>query len=92
MNKADLIKEVAEIVSSRQTAGDVVDCILKTIQGALERGERVSVSGFGSFTAEQRAARKARNPRTGEEIEVEAKRVPRFVPGDALKQAVNDEG
>ncbi len=92
MNKADLIKEVAEIVSSRQTAGEVVDCILKTIQGALERGERVSVSGFGSFTAERRAARKARNPRTGEEIEVEAKRVPRFVPGEGLKQAVNDEG
>lgn len=92
MNKADLIDEVAEILPSKRAAGEAVDCLLNAIQEALGRGERVSVSGFGSFTAEQRAARKARNPRTGEEIEVQAKRVPRFVPAEALKQAVNGAG
>jgi DNA-binding protein HU-beta len=92
MNKADLIQEVAEVLPSRKAAGDAVDRILSTIQESLARGERVSVSGFGSFTAEQRAARKARNPRTGEVIEVQAKRVPRFVPGEALKRAVDGAG
>lgn len=92
MNKADLIDEVAEILPSKRAAGEAVDCLLNAIQEALSRGERVSVAGFGSFTAEHRAARKARNPRTGEEIQVEAKRVPRFVPAEALKQAVNDAG
>ena len=90
MNKADLIQEVAEVLPSKQAAGEAVDCVLRTIREALGRGERVSVSGFGSFRTEQRAARKARNPRTGEEIEVQARRVPRFVPGEALKQAVDE--
>lgn len=92
MNKTDLIREVAEVLPTRRAAGEAVERLLSVIQEALGRGERVRVSGFGSFSAERRAARKARNPRTGEEIEVEARRVPRFVPAEALKQAVNDDG
>jgi len=89
MNKADLIKEVEAVVQGKAAAKEAVDGIISAIQQALEKGERVSVTGFGAFIAESRAARKGRNPRTGETIEIEERRVPKFVPGAALRKAVN---
>ncbi len=89
MNKAELVKEAALTVETGQKAEAVVDCILDAIREALEQGERVSIAGFGAFGTQERSARRARNPRTGETIEIPAKRVPRFVPGSALRQAVN---
>jgi len=89
MNKTDLVKEVAAVVQSRSEAKEAVDCLLSAIQQALEQGERVSITGFGSFTAETRAARKARNPMTGETIDLKERRVPKFVPGADLRKAVN---
>ncbi len=88
MNKSDLINEVAKIVSTKKEAQAAVDCILSNITEALKNKETVQISGFGSFKVSKREARKGRNPQTGEEINIEARIVPKFVPGKALKDAV----
>jgi DNA-binding protein HU-beta len=89
MNKTDLIGEVAKLVGTKKEAQAAVDCIFDSITTALKKEETVSVFGFGNFKVTKRKARKARNPQTGEEITVKAKNVPKFVPGKALKEAVN---
>jgi len=88
MNKADLINEVAKVVKTKKGAQEAVDCVLSTITDALKKGGAVSLVGFGTFKVADRKARKGRNPQTGEEIEIKARRVPRFVAGKGLKDAV----
>ncbi len=88
MNKSDLINEVAKVVSSKKEAQAAVDCILSNITEALRNKETVQISGFGSFKVSKREARKGRHPLTGEEIDIQARMVPKFVPGGALKDAV----
>ncbi len=88
MNKSDLINEVAKVVSSKKEAQAAVDCILSDITEALRNKETVQISGFGSFKVSKREARKGRHPLTGEEIDIEARVVPKFVSGKALKDAV----
>ncbi len=88
MNKADLVNEVAKVVSTKKEAQAVVDCILSNITEALRKKETVRILGFGSFKVIKREARKGRNPQTGEEINIEARTVPKFVPGQALKDVV----
>lgn len=88
MNKTDLVNEVAKVVSTKKDAQAAVDCILSTIQNSLKNKETVQISGFGSFKVSDRSARKGRNPQTGEEIDIKARTVPKFVPGKALKDAV----
>jgi len=89
MNKGDLVNEVAKIVSTKKEAQAAVDCVFSKITDALKNQETVQVSGFGSFKVNRRNARKGRNPQTGEEINIEARMVPKFVAGKALKDAVN---
>jgi DNA-binding protein HU-beta len=89
MNKTDLIGEVAKLVGTKKEAQAAVDCIFDSITTALKKEETVSVFAFGNFKVTKRKARKARNPQTGEQITVKAKNVPKFVPGKALKEAVN---
>ena len=89
MTKADLINEVAKIVGTKKEARAAVDCIFDSITRALKKEETVSVFGFGTFKVAKRKARKARNPRTGEEISIKARNVPKFVPRKALKDAVS---
>jgi DNA-binding protein HU-beta len=90
MNKGDLVNEVAKVVSTKKEAKAAVDCIFNTITNSLKKkkSEPVSLVGFGTFKVSKRKARKGRNPRTGEEIKIKAKKVPRFVPGKGLKDAV----
>lgn len=88
MNKADLINEVAKITGTKAKAQEVVDCILSTVTTALEKGDSVSLVGFGTFKVAERSARTGRNPQTGASINIPASRVPRFVPGKTLKEAV----
>ena len=90
MNKGDLINEVAKVVSTKKEAKAAVDCIFDTITKSLKKrkSEPVTLVGFGTFKVSKRKARKGRNPRTGEVIKIKAKRVPRFVPGKVLKDAV----
>lgn len=89
MNKGDLINEVAQIVSTKKQAQEVVDGIFSAITNALKKNEPVQVAGFGSFKTAKREARTGRNPQTGAEIQIAARTVPKFVPGKALKDAVN---
>ena len=88
MNKGDLINEVAAIVSTKKEAQDAVECVFEKIAEALKKGEPAQISGFGSFKVTKREARKGRNPQTGAEIQIEARKVPKFVAAKALKEAV----
>ncbi|AMA71412.1 MULTISPECIES: HU family DNA-binding protein [Aneurinibacillus] len=90
MNKTELIEKVAESTEmTKKQASQAVDAILTSIAEALKAGEKVQLIGFGNFESRHRAARKGRNPQTGEEIEIPATKVPAFSPGKALKDAVN---
>jgi len=88
MNKGDLVNEVAKVVSSKKEAQAAVDCVLSTITDALTGNDAVTLVGFGTFKAVERKARKGRNPQTGQEINIDARKVPKFVPGKALKDAL----
>lgn len=88
MNKADLINKVAQVTTTKKDAKVAVEAVLSGISGALADGDSVSLIGFGTFKVSQRAARQGRNPRTGENVYIPAKKVPRFVAGKALKDAV----
>jgi len=89
MNKGDLINEVAKIVNTKKEAQAAVDCIFDSITKALKKKGAVTLVGFGTFKVDKRKARTGRNPQTGEVIKIKAKNVPKFVPGKALKDAVN---
>jgi nucleoid DNA-binding protein len=88
MNKGDLVNEVAKVVSTKKEAQAAVDCVFSTIIKALKKKDTVGLVGFGTFKVAQRNARKGRNPQTGQEMFIKAKKVPRFLPGKALKDAV----
>ena len=88
MNKGDLINEVSKVVKTKKDAHAAVDCVLSSITKALGKGDSVSLIGFGTFNVTERKARKGRNPQTGEEIDLAASKVPKFVAGKALKEAV----
>lgn len=88
-NKAQLIEKVAEKTNlTKKEVTVTVDALFESIQETLATGEKVQVIGFGNFEVRDRAARKGRNPQTGEEIQIEATKVPAFKPGKALKDAV----
>ena len=89
MNKADLINEVANVVSSKKEAQAAVDCVLESISQALKKDDVVTLVGFGTFKVVKRKARTGRNPQTGAEIKIAASKAPKFVAGKALKDAVN---
>jgi len=89
MNKVDLIRSAMERLElSRKDAVALVDGLFEDIQGAVISGEAVKIPGFGQFKVRDRAARIARNPATGEPVKVPAKRVFKFLPAKALKEAV----
>jgi DNA-binding protein HU-beta len=89
MNKTELINQVAELSElSKKDATKAVEAVFDTILEALKNGDKVQLIGFGNFEVRERAARKGRNPQTGEEIEIPASKVPAFKPGKALKDAV----
>ena len=88
MNKEDLITELSKVVSTKKEAEVVVDSVFGAIAKALKEGERVSLAGIGTFSVIDRPPRKGRHPKTGEEIDIAGKKVPKFNPGKALKDAV----
>lgn len=88
MNKSDLINEVSNYVKRKSDAQVVVDCVFLKIKEALLKDEHVTLTGFGTFRMSERSARKGRNPRTGEEIEIGQRKMPRFVPARAFREAL----
>lgn len=89
MNKVELVKAVAEKAGITQAAASqAVRAFVQAVSGALSVGDTVSIAGFGRFGVTERRPRKARNPQTGQEIVVPARKVPVFKAGAALKAAV----
>ncbi len=89
MNKLNLVDAVHESIGgTKASAEKAVETIINSITESLKNGEDVSIAGLGIFSAKERAARTARNPRTGESVEVPAMRVPKFRPSKALKDSV----
>lgn len=96
MNKSELIQDLAERTGlPRSQVGTVVDAIFDPQDGAivsaLKRGENVGLTGFGSFRTSERAARKGRNPQTGQEIDIAASTAAAFTAGKGLKEALNSK-
>ncbi|MCX4781283.1 HU family DNA-binding protein [Streptomyces sp. ZAF1911] len=89
MNKAQLVEAIADKLGGRQQAADAVDAVLDAIVRATVGGDRVSVTGFGSFEKVDRPARYARNPQTGERVRVKKTSVPRFRAGQGFKDLVS---
>jgi DNA-binding protein HU-beta len=89
MNKLDLVRSAVDRLElSRKDAVALIDGVFEDIQAAVVAGDPVKIPGFGQFKVRDRAARMARNPATGEQVKVPAKRVFKFLPAKALKEAV----
>ena len=89
MNKADLASAIhAKVGGTKTLAEDVTQLVIDSIISTLKKGEEVSLAGLGIFSVKQRAARDARNPKTGETVKVAAQRVPKFRAAKAFKDAV----
>ena len=90
MTKADLIDEVSYAARIPRTDGEVVvGTVFKSMAQALARGERIELRGFGSFRVQERSARRARNPKTGVEVDVPARKVTRFRPARDMRELLN---
>ena len=89
MNKEELVKAIAaKSKLSQKATGDVISAILDTVEKTVSKGKKITLVGFGSFEARKRAARTGRNPQTGKEIKIPAKKVPAFSAGKAFKESV----
>jgi DNA-binding protein HU-beta len=89
MNKADLASEVAKKTKlSKAKAWEVLGATFESIKGSLKKGQKVSLIGFGSFLVRSRKARTGRNPKTGQTIQIKARKVPAFSAGSELKNAL----
>lgn len=88
MTKDQLIEAVAKVCDSKRQAGDAVNAVFDAIAGALSKGQKVAITGFGTYSVSKRAARMGVNPRTGAKIKIAATKVPKFKAGKSLKDAV----
>lgn len=89
MTKVELVEQVAaQTQMTKKDTGIAVDAVFSTISQSLAAGEKVQLIGFGTFEVRDRAERMGRNPQTGKEMKIPAKRVPAFKPGKQLKEAV----
>ncbi len=89
MTKADLIASIAADAGIKKSVAEkAVDSFVNNIEKALKSGEKVTLTGFGTFQCAERAARTGRNPRTGKEIKIASCSIPKFKPGSKLKEAL----
>ena len=89
MTKVELVEKMAkEAKVTKAAAGKALDSFVDGVKKALKKGDRVTLIGFGTFSVVQRKARKGRNPQTGKEIKIAARKAPKFSAGKALKTAV----
>lgn len=93
MTKADIVERVYEKVGfSKKESSELVEMAFETMKRTLERGEKVKISGFGKFEVRQKNARRGRNPQTGTEIEITARKVLSFKPSQVLKNTLAESG
>ena len=92
MTKAEIIERIYEKIGfSKKESAEIVELVFETMKDTLSRGEKIKISGFGTFVVRQKRPRVGRNPQTGEEIEISARRVLTFRPSQVLKSALNEE-
>lgn len=92
MTKADIIEQIYERIGfSKKESSDIVELVFDIIKDTLEKGEKIKISGFGNFVVRSKRPRVGRNPQTGEEIEISARKVLTFRPSQVLKAALNNE-
>lgn len=90
MNKSELIEALAgKTGESKRSVGDVLEALIETVEGEIASGQKVTLPGFGTWERRERSARTARNPQTGEPIQIAASKVPAFKAGSAFKKKVN---
>ena len=90
MTKADLIESLATKLDLQKTLAErIVNTMFDDIEGALQKGDKVNISGFGTFAVSARKARQGRNPKTGETIEIPASKSAKFTAGKSLKDKLN---
>ncbi len=90
MTKADIVETVYEKVGfSRKESAELVDLVFDLMKETLESGKKIKISGFGNFVVREKRSRKGRNPQTGEEIQISARRVLTFKPSQVLRKAIN---
>ena len=90
MNKSELVASIAESANlTKKDAENALNGFLSAVEGALSKGEKVQLVGFGTFEVRQRKAREGRNPQTGEKVKIAARKAVNFKAGTALKEAVN---
>ncbi|MDO8643426.1 MAG: integration host factor subunit alpha [bacterium] len=91
MTKAEIIEAIhTKIGFSKKESSDLVELVFDTIKETLEKGEKIKISGFGNFVVREKRPRVGRNPQTGEEIEISARKVLTFRPSQVLKIALNN--
>lgn len=91
MTKADLVEDVAHASElTKKDAERLVEIVFESIIETLNHGEKIELRGFGSFRVRERGARRGRNPKTGDPVNIPAKRVPYFKPGKELKELINE--
>ena len=91
MNKTELVAAIAEKSElSKKDSEKALKALIDTVTEELKKGEKIQLVGFGTFEVIERAAREGRNPLTGEKMEIKASKAPKFKPGKALKDAVNE--
>ena len=88
MTKEELVEAVAKVCCSKREAADAINAVLDNITKALSGGQKVTLTGFGTFSVSKRSARTGVNPRTGAKIKIPARTVPKFKAGKSLKDAV----
>ena len=90
MTKADLVNSIyKELDLSKKESAAIINEIFEIIKETLERGEKVKISGFGNFVVKQKEPRKGRNPQTGDELEITARKIVTFKPSQVLRAALN---
>jgi len=90
MTKADIVETIYEKIGfSRKESAEIVDLVFDLLKETLESGNKVKISGFGNFVVREKRSRKGRNPQTGEEIQISARRVLTFKPSQVLRKALN---
>ncbi len=92
MTKADIVEKIYEKVGfSKKESAELVELVFDIIKDTLESGDKIKIAGFGNFVVKEKADRRGRNPQTGEEITISARRILTFKPSQVLKASINKQ-
>jgi len=92
MTKADIVEQIYERVGfSKKESAELVELVFDLIKDTLEEGEKIKIAGFGNFIVKEKADRRGRNPQTGEEITISARKILTFKPSQVLKASINKQ-